>query len=143
MSRSQPRFWGPKRHSASQQDARIGEKFPQFTYRRRGARVAWVGTLEPFPGSVYTIRIEYGEAGAPAVFLVNPKVRDDCPHIYPDGRLCLYWPHDRQNPGWQEDSWIANTIIPWSIVWVRYYELWLETGEWLGPEKSHVGTKKG
>lgn len=27
---------------------------------------------------------------------------------------------------------IANTIIPWTIEWLYYYELWLATGEWLG-----------
>ena len=27
---------------------------------------------------------------------------------------------------------IANTIIPWTVEWLYYYELWLATGEWLG-----------
>ena len=27
---------------------------------------------------------------------------------------------------------ISNTIIPWTIEWLYFYELWLATGEWLG-----------
>jgi len=31
---------------------------------------------------------------------------------------------------------IATTILPWTALWLYYYELWLDTGKWLGPS-SH------
>lgn len=32
---------------------------------------------------------------------------------------------------------IAKTILPWTALWLYYYELWLDTGKWLGPS-SHT-----
>ena len=142
MRRSQPSFWGSRRHTAAQQHARIKARFPQFELVGYGTKAAWLGRFEPRPGSVYKIRIEYGVAGTPKALLVDPEMREGCPHTYGRGQMCVYWPKDPDNPGWQEDSWIADTILPWSALWIHYYELWLETGEWLGPEASHAGPKE-
>ncbi len=27
---------------------------------------------------------------------------------------------------------LSNTVIPWAIEWLFYYEIWLTTGEWQG-----------
>lgn len=27
---------------------------------------------------------------------------------------------------------IANTIVPWAVEWLFFYEVWLVTGEWGG-----------
>lgn len=37
---------------------------------------------------------------------------------------------------------IAETIVPWTALWLLYYELWLETDEWLGPEAPHQAKKQ-
>ena len=70
------------------------------------------------------------------VFVVNPRI--DChsrnrgkrvPHLYSDGSLCLYYPPENE---WDfRDCW-ATTIIPWVSLWLYYYEVWMDTGEWLG-----------
>ena len=31
---------------------------------------------------------------------------------------------------------IADTILPWAALWLVFYELWCDTGRWLGPS-SH------
>ena len=145
MRRSQPKFWSrtPGRESTLLQHGRIMSRFPQFKMSGRGRSVSWMGTLEPIAGHVFTIRIDYAEYGTPRVYLVDPPMRDGCPHTYGDGRMCVYWPGDQENEGWQSDSWIADTIIPWSATWLYYYQHWLETGEpWAGPEKSHAGAKE-
>jgi hypothetical protein len=36
---------------------------------------------------------------------------------------------------------IATTLIPWTALWLYYYELWLDTGKWLGPS-SHASDSK-
>ena len=28
--------------------------------------------------------------------------------------------------------WIADTILPWTSLWLYFYELWHATGQWLG-----------
>ena len=51
------------------------------------------------------------------------------PHLYSDGSLCLFYP--KNNEWYYKDSW-AETLIPWASLWLYYYEIWQETGEWLG-----------
>jgi hypothetical protein len=132
------RFWRPAVPDAASQNGRIKRTFPGFKLVRSGRSLAWLGELAPRPGSKYAVLIKYRGTKSPTVFLLDPEVDPRCPHIYPnDNSLCLYWPLDPENPGWKADSWIADTIIPWAAVWLHYYELWLETGEWMGPEKVH------
>ena len=51
------------------------------------------------------------------------------PHMFHNGSLCLFYPKYSE---WKySDSW-AKTLIPWTCVWLYYYEIWLTTGEWLG-----------
>lgn len=145
MRRSRPKFWGPTRARASAmlQHGRIVSRFPQFRMRRRGKVVSWTGTLEPIKGHVFTIRIDYGDSWRPKTYLVDPPMREDCPHTYGNGEMCVFWPDDPENEGWEKDSWIAETIIPWSATWLYYYQRWVETGEpWAGPQKSHTGAKE-
>ena len=42
-------------------------------------------------------------------------------------RICLY-----RYSEFDSRKLISNTIIPWTIEWLYFYELWLATGEWLG-----------
>lgn len=51
------------------------------------------------------------------------------PHLYPNGSLCLYYPD--YNEWHANDSW-ADSIIPWTSLWLYFFELWIATGEWLG-----------
>ena len=37
------------------------------------------------------------------------------------------------------DDW-SDTLIPWTSLWLYYYEIWIETGEWVGGGKH--GKKK-
>lgn len=51
------------------------------------------------------------------------------PHMFNNGSLCLFYPKDLE---WKyTDSW-AGTLIPWTALWLYYYEIWFVTGEWLG-----------
>jgi len=103
--------------------------------------VEWRGTLQPTPESAaYEVRIIHEPDQVPAVFVERPLVRKDAWHRYRDGSLCLYWSEEWR---WTAGESLAQTIIPWTAFWLYYYELWLLTGEWLGPSSPHVpGTKK-
>lgn len=112
----------------------IRYRFPSFSYRRRNGRGVWIGTLQPQQTSpTYQVEIEYRHRKPPAVKVIWPSIVAGAPHLYPDGSLCLYWPKERR---WQSDQLLAETIIPWTALWLYYYELWLDTDKWLGPS-SH------
>ena len=49
--------------------------------------------------------------------------------MYEQDRLCLYLPGTGE---WTSDKPIALTIVPWTSLWLYFYEVWRATGEWLG-----------
>ena len=53
-------------------------------------------------------------------------------------RICLY-----RYSEFSSSKLLVNTIIPWTIEWLYYYELWLATEEWLGGgEHPKIGKSK-
>lgn len=118
--------------SLAQQDLALRRLFPGFRTSLRPGVATWEGDLQPRESSpVYRVRIEYKLSGIPRVWVLSPELMPGTPHVWPkDGTLCLYfW---RESP-WRKCYLIGNTIIPWTALWLLYYELWLETDEWLGP----------
>jgi hypothetical protein len=110
----------------------IQKKFPQFKYRRKGI---WIGTLIPKSKSpAYKVKIIERRGKRPLVFVLEPKINENAPHIYPDGSLCIYYPKDFS---WDKKTLIANTIIPWTALRLYFYEIWLETGIWYGESIEH------
>ena len=51
------------------------------------------------------------------------------PHVYPGPRPCPYLPGSGE---WSLDQFVADTIVPWTSLWLYHYEVWHATGEWLG-----------
>lgn len=53
------------------------------------------------------------------------------PHIYKcEGskvELCLYYGDE-----FNLSMYISDTIVPWAVEWLFYYEVWLRTGKWQG-----------
>ena len=126
-----------RRLTLAQQKFLIGQRFPQFRFSK--TRETWVGQLSPtLKSPKYIIRIIYKEYGSPKVYVVKPEIVPNCPHIYRDGSLCLYYPGDNS---WNQSKSIATTIIPWTAEWLFFYEGWLATGFWYGPEAKHTGAK--
>ena len=75
----------------------------------------------------------YRRRGRPAVFVLDPPLLPDAPHIWPDRSLCLYWPKEWW---WKDTESIAETIVSWTALWLEHFEVWQQVGEWLGPS-SH------
>jgi hypothetical protein len=113
--------------------------FPAFRYRREGALQTWRGTLQPREGgTIYTVRVAYAVAQrgcSPRVVVLCPALDETAPHRFSDGTLCLYHPNDVTR--WMPDRFIADTIVPWTAEWLLFYELWVDTGAWWGPEVPH------
>ncbi len=118
--------------------AQIGEmrrRYPGFTSNWQRGKVTWTGILTPADGCrSYTLRIGYRLGDQPKVFVVHPGLvpRGDggrIPHRYRDGSLCLYRPKYRE---WTASDAVAETVVPWSALWLYDYEVWFVTSVWVG-----------
>lgn len=110
----------------------------------RKGRLIWEGRFQPTPcGSTYLVRIEYRPPSHPKVYLISPELvrsRDgqDFNHVYKDGQLCLY---DTRESEWTHEMGLARSIVPWTIQWLYFYDVWLKTGIWCGDEAPHSSDK--
>jgi hypothetical protein len=118
----------------SVQGLHIQNRFPNFACRIQNGLGIWRGYLQPRLASPnYLIEVQYQLNEIPKVWVLSPSLHPDAVHLYADKTLCLYWPKEWD---WKGDQIIAETILPWTGSWLYYYELWLDTGKWLGPS-SH------
>jgi len=128
----------PKPLNLALQRAYVQRRFPSFTCRIKRGCAIFRGHLQPRSVSpVYQIEIRYKQKQIPKVKVISPPLAPDAPHLYSDGTLCLYWPKEWM---WQQNKLVAEFILPWTASWLYYYELWLDTGKWLGPS-SHDSPK--
>lgn len=119
---------------------RMRQLFPSFRFERRGRRASWFGKLQPFPGCVsYRVRILPRHPRSPLVYVTSPALDRRAPHRYKGGELCLDYPKDRS---WRPDLFTADTIVPWTAEWLLFYEYWLDTGKWAGPEAPHPAMRQ-
>lgn len=134
----------PKRKglSVAQQAISLWTNFPHVPRPVvRGKHLSWATRLQPTPLSItYTIRIEYSFGCRPKVQVVDPVLTppDDerLPHVFHGADLCLYY--DEFNC-WHDS--IASKMMPWVSEWLYYYELWVTTESWLGPE-NHLDPQR-
>jgi hypothetical protein len=121
------------------QSFHILHRFPGFIYRREHGGAVWRGTLQPRQFSQkYRVAVYYKLSSLPTVRIICPALAPKAPHLWKNGTLCLYYPQEKQ---WRRDMLIATTIIPWTALWLYYYELWLDTGKWLDPS-SHASDNR-
>lgn len=135
MGRKQSKFHrSATPHSLELQRLHVQYRFPGFSYQRISGEAIWRGKLQPRElSAVYELEVRYRLGKNPQVRVLSPPLVQKPPHVYPDGTLCLYWPKEWV---WRGTCFIAETILPWAALWLYYYELWLDTGRWLGPS-SH------
>lgn len=121
------------------------QDFPAWVYKREKNIPTWVGYLRPFEESCsYFIKIAYRYdnqfSKRPRVWVLSPQLVKNPPHVYPDDNsLCLYYPEDQT---WNKFREISKIIVPLTATWLGFYEIWLSTRVWYGPEAPHTGKKK-
>ena len=84
------------------------------------------------------VEIRVGSSRVARVFVDGP---DDSPHRYPDGSLCMWYPHDPP-----EEKWVfGDGLLPL----LNHIQLhlfreawWREHGEWPGPQAPHAPPKE-
>lgn len=126
----------------SAQIARMRDLYPglQKASWRLGV-IVWEGGLRPTDVSEeYRIRISYRLHRAPRVYVLEPELSrnrkgEKIPHRYAEGCLCLYYPGYGE---WSPKMFIAETIVPWTALWLYHYEVWHATDEWLGGGIEHA-----
>ena len=108
-------------------------------------KLVCIGKVKPTIHSVeYTFRIVYDGWYAPVVHILRPEIKyNDDIHMYPSNNsLCLFHP-EKDNFKWNYKKHnIHDTIIPWTVEWFTYYELYLITGKWEHPEIKHTESEK-
>jgi len=119
------------------QKLNIERTYPCFSCKARTDRLECVGRINPDPdddeGASYKIKIVYRRV--PKVWVISPKIDYNADiHMYRDGSLCLYYPEDFR---WSDKSNIHDTILPWTAEWLVFYERYLNSGNWEGPEAPH------
>ncbi len=104
-----------------------------------------VGSFKPTPYSAeFKFIISYNGKSVPNVHVIEPTIEFSHDiHIYPqDGSLCLY--HSKKdNLNWDYiEHHLYDTIIPWTLEWFVYYELYMISGKWEHPYVEHRKSKE-
>lgn len=81
----------------------------------------------------YYIQVQYESQRIHKVVVLKPAITPSVAiHMYPDARLCLYYPPDISP---FRKLWIARDLIPRAALWMCHYEQWLINGNvWKGEE---------
>lgn len=111
-------------------------KYPQFTTDFTShSSMKVTGVLQPTSRSgTYQFVLKYNLVDSPKTKIISPTLQkndkgENPPHLYPGENLCLYHPQYRE---FSRTDFLCDTIIPWTSLWLYYYEVWHLTGEWLG-----------
>ena len=136
---SYKRFFATKHYTFTElitQVSNMKKYYPQTTRQCKRGKVELTLTLKPTPSSIdYTIKLfAKQDSKVVNIFVIEPKIElfengKKVPHLYSNGALCLFYPKYYELS--YSDLW-AKTLIPWTSLWLFYYEIWKETGEWLG-----------
>lgn len=106
----------------------------------RGSKLRFDYSVQPFSvAREYKCRIELQRSGnIPSTYVLSPDLQALAhgrrpPHIYDYSagrtKLCLFMPGGGE---WHSGLWLSETIVPWTVEWLRYYEIWLTDGIWHG-----------
>lgn len=115
--------------------------FPCFQCTLKKGVMICSGTIVPSDHcDEYSIALSFRHGGVPKVRIKNPQIEPSPKiHMYTDGALCLY---DYREEPWTNKDNIHETIIPWTAEWLVFYEIYKDTGVWLGPEAPHGDNPK-
>jgi len=125
--------------SPAQQIGRMRNKYPGLAFTLKRGRVIWTGDWWPHALSdTYKIRVSYTIGLRPTIAILSPQLslaegKTCLPHVHPKGHMdiCVHRPNE-----WTSAQYIADTIMPWISQWLRFYEVWEQTGSWEG-EGTH------
>lgn len=127
-----------KDKTIAQQASSLKFKFPSWNVNFNAISLKAYGKIKPTSRSaVYTIEIQYfiiKKKPLVQVKILDPillrnEKGEEIPHMYSQESLCLFMPKYNE---FKKTHLISETIIPWTSLWLYYYEIWHVTGEWKG-----------
>lgn len=108
----------------------------------RANKLTWLMAVQPTAlARTYRACIIYLPGATPSVQIVEPNLEllatgRALPHVYRDPlRLCLYLPGAGE---WKATKRLDQTIVPWTYLWLYYFEDWLGTDDWKGGGRHPV-----
>lgn len=124
--------------SLSKQAIALKASYPAATCTVSKNTLFWSGKVRPSPLSrEYSVQMAYKLKAAPCVWVYGNELQEldnpNFPHHYEIDaekqrvKICLY----RYNE-FSSTKLLSKTIIPWTVEWLYFYEIWLATGEWCG-----------
>jgi len=122
------------------QEFGLKKHYPETCVSSSKGVLRWSGTTAPRGFSrKYELELEYKFKGVPSVKVATPNLLElsggkKVPHLFSqkDQTLCLHF-----HRVWKPSMLIATTTIPWSVMWVEYFEWWLVSDYWAGDEIDH------
>lgn len=130
----------PGKHLALQ-CVHMRKHFPCFKCSLMRGTLECIGEITPSDDcDTYRIRIRLRRRGTPEVRVLNPKIQQSSKiHMFSTEDLCLF---DHREKPWMDRDNLHEKIVPWTAEWLVFYELYLLTGRWFGPEAPHGNTPK-
>lgn len=93
----------------------------------------------PIPGArTYRVGLAVAADGHAETHVLSPNLFELAAprrpeHLYPPlqhpAKLCLFRPGRGE---FTVDDLVAESLVPWAIAWLFYFEVWLACGEWHG-----------
>jgi hypothetical protein len=114
-----------------------------FSCRIVGKVLVARGKIRPLPISdEYTLEIKYELGKRPHVYVLEPEIQrrngERAEHMYSDNEPCVFLPNSGE---WSKDKLLAETLVPWTMLWLAFYETWVITGRWDGGGVHPPGRK--
>jgi hypothetical protein len=99
--------------------------------------LVWFYSVRPSAvGRLYALVLKFQQGEFPQVIVKSPDLNalaggKDLPHVYEQvpPRLCLFLPWTGE---WNPQRTLVETMLPWSVLWLYFFESWLRSGEWAG-----------
>lgn len=82
----------------------------------------------------YKVRFDYWIGSTPVATILDPVPQPRLPgqrviHTnQQNDKPCLFLPKTRE---WHGNQLLANTVVPWTLEWLLFYETWFVTGHWV------------
>lgn len=143
------RYQKGKDITLSNQAIALKASYPSATCTICKNTLLWRGKVRPSPLSrEYSVQMTYKLRRTPCVWVFGNELQKldnpNFPHHYEIDaekqrvEICLY-----RYKEFSSSKFLSKTIIPWTVEWLYFYEIWLATGEWCGGgEHPGVGQRK-
>lgn len=139
------RYYRQRSLGCSVQVLHLRKHYPSGEFNLKKGNLIWTGFVTPHGGArQYEIKLHYRPLFRPEVSVVSPNLTElsggkRVPHLFSqqEQTLCLHY-----HGVWKHTMLLAETIIPWAVLWTAYFEWWLVTDTWAGDEILHGKTRK-